>query len=277
MKRLNPLGRRFLGARAAWVLASFTVFSGIGSDARAASITVTGAADYFASVPACVSILPVQNYTNCTNNAYLDDVTLTGDDAEFKKSFDAWNATNAVGSEWTLIDGTVGGTVSLLDTIDVTTFDTFAAANLGGVEIQVEWTPAHGVTKTDYQWSQGLFDNYLLTGAIVPGFYEMDIKAAGCSMADDPGNLLNQCPPLYPFQYANRMFYDKPQAPWPNSFFHARAFLSQANFTTRELTIYDGVAYGFVLNAVPEPTTVVLTMCGLAMLAARRRRSAQAA
>jgi hypothetical protein len=53
-----------------------------------------------------------------------------------------------------------------------------------------------------------------------------------------------------------------------------RAFLSKADFEARELTIYDGVHYGFALDAqaVPEPATVLLTLSGLLDVRAGRRK-----
>jgi hypothetical protein len=257
------LAQRVRLGRAAAVAAVFFFAS---HDARATTINITdGAPTYFASVPACSSTNPVKSYVNCTNNSHLDDVTVKGDNAEFKKSFDAWNATNAAGSKWTFADGGMlpGGD------FNVTIFQTFATAALGGVEISVDWTYA-GADKGDYKWAQGLYDNYLLDGSIVAPFYEMDIMAVGC----DNTNLLKQCPPLYPFQYADRRFYDKPQAPWPNSFFEANAFLSKADSTARTLTIYEGVNYGFQLDAqaVPEPGTLFLMVPGvLGFLALKKR------
>jgi hypothetical protein len=89
-----------------------------------------------------------------------------------------------------------------------------------------------------------------------------------------------RCPPLYPPQYADRRFFDQPTAGWPrpNALFEARAFLSQADYEARQLTIYDGVNYGFALDAepIPEPATVLLTLGGLLGIRARRRTSGRA-
>jgi hypothetical protein len=220
---------------------------------------------YTATIPACNP-----NYVNCTSTAHLGLTSIGGGaaiDAEFKKSFDAWNATNAAGSKWTLTNGGAlpGGK------FNVTIFDAFAEPDVGGLEISVDWTYA-GADKTDYRWSQGLYDNYLLNGAIVPPFYEMDIRGGACNNKDQPGAANWYCAPYYPYQYGDRHFYDRPAGPWPNAFFEARAFLSKADFTTRALTIYEGVNYGFQLSAtpVPEPLTLMLVLPGVVALAHRR-------
>ncbi|MBI5192376.1 MAG: hypothetical protein HZA08_02910 [Nitrospirae bacterium] len=244
------------------IAAVFTTILLIFGNAAAVTITVTDATPtYTATKPTCKA----GTYVDCKSTAHLNTSSLSGTDAEFKKSFDAWNATNAAGSKWTLANGGAlpGGA------LNVSTFDAIALDSVGGLEIQVDWTYS-GADKGDYKWSQGLYDNYLLDGSIVTPFYEMDVIAAGC----DNTILLKQCPPLYPYQYGDRHFYDKPMAPWPNSFFEARAFISKADFTARKLTIYEGVNYGFRLS-VPESDTLVLLIfgfLGLTLIGIRVRR-----
>lgn len=192
-------------------------------------------------------------FQDCTSTAYLNTTSLTGNNVDFKKSFDAWNADNAIDMKWSLVNGGAlpGGS------FDVITFDALANIPLGGLEIQINWT-YDGSDKNDYKWTQGLYDNYLLDGSIVSPFYEMDVIASGCDNSD----LEKQCPPLYPYQYVDRQLYDKPEAPWPNSIFDAHAFLAKSNFDTRQLTIYEGVNYGFKLNPVPGPTPILgLVVC----------------
>jgi hypothetical protein len=231
-------------------------------EASAISISLTDVA----TIPACNP-----NYVNCTSTAHLGLGSIGGTaiDADFKKSFDAWNATNAAGSTWTLANGGAlpGGSFT------VNTFHAIALPDVGGLEIRVLWT-YEGADKSDYNWTQGLFDNYdLTTGNIVPPFYEMDVRGGACNNKDSKTDEANwYCPPYYPHQYGDRHFYDKPLGPWPNSFFEARAFLSKADFTTRELTLYEGLNYGFQLSAetVPEPATLLLVLPVLAGLAHKR-------
>jgi len=66
-------------------------------------------------------------------------------------------------------------------------------------------------------------------------------------------DLGKQCPPLYPLQFDGRGFEDTPRAPWPNGFFQGFAYLAKVDFDTRQLTVYEGFAYGFTLSADPKP------------------------
>lgn len=82
------------------------------------------------------------------------------------------------------------------------------------------------------------------------------------------------CDPIYPFQYDGLKFFDAPQAYWPDESFRAIALLSTVTFVTdansniieRDLTVYNGVSWGFDLS-VPEPSTISLVGLSLAMLA----------
>jgi len=214
---------------------------------------------YSAKIPACVGV-DGKDYKKCTSTAYLHTTnSLAGNDPDFKKSFDAWNTSNAATDKWTLANGgnLPGGQ------FEVSIFDALAFNNVGGLEINIDWT-YNGTDKDDFQWAQGLLDNYLINPIkIVDPFYEMDVNAAEVNK-----------PPLYPFQYADRSFYDKPLGPWPNSSFDARAFLSKANFTARTLTIYEGVNYGFILS-VPEPSTLLLFILGVTGLVMSRRNNSK--
>lgn len=239
--------------------------------ASAIEIKITDATPtYAATRPTCTG-WDGKKYKDCKSTAKIDDKkSADGKSAEFGKSFKAWNDTNAADKKWTLKDGGAlpGGK------LNVTIFDALVFDNTGGLEINIDWTYA-GADKGDFKWSQGLYDNYLLSPPkVVKPFHEMDVKAAGCDNTD----LMKQCPPLYPFQYADRHFYDRPLGPWPDSFFDAVALLSKADFAKRELTVYEGVAYSYALSAtlVPEPETYALMLAGLAMMGwvLRRRRAA---
>jgi hypothetical protein len=262
----NPYARR---AIAAFHIAALLL---VASDLQAAPIKITvtdPAADYFDSRATCRSSKTGTKYVDCIATGFLDSTPRSGEYPFFRKSFRAWNATNAAGSKWKLTNGgeLPGGE------LEVTKFDTFALSRVGGVEISVSWTYA-GADKGDFKWSQALYDNYLIDGSIVAPFFEMDVKTP-C----DNTSLSKQCPPLYPFQYADRHFYDKPRGPWPNAFFDAAAFLSKADYTTRRLTIYEGIYYGFRLDAdpapAPEPVVLMLLLVAAGCATSRWRHRAR--
>lgn len=235
--------------------------------ASAIEIKVTDATPHDEATRATCTGWDTKAYKDCTSKAKIDTKkSADGKNDAFGKSFKAWNDANAADKKWTLKDGGAlpGGK------FEVSTFDALAQEKVGGLEIQIDWTYA-GKDKGDFFWSQGLYDNFALApDKVVKPMYEMDVKAAGCD-----GSLLKKCPPLYPFQYADRFFYDKPRGPWPDSFFDAVAFLSKADYAKRELTIYEGVSYGFALSAtlaVPEPQSWVLLLAGLALIAFIKRQ-----
>jgi hypothetical protein len=96
--------------------------------------------------------------------------------------------------------------------------------------------------------------------------------------------VLGYCDPIYPFQYAGASFFDGPSAYWPDESFRAIALLSTVTFVTdpngaiteRDLTVYNGVNWGFDLSVVqtPEPGTILLMIPSLAFLAALRHKAA---
>ncbi|MEX2113086.1 MAG: PEPxxWA-CTERM sorting domain-containing protein [Pirellulales bacterium] len=189
--------------------------------------------------------------------------------AYYQAAWNAWNDAQPAEAKWTLVDG---GTLTDL-ALTVSIFDAYSnhtSHGVGGLEIQVD-IDYDGADRDELVWSQGLYDNYLLDGSIIAPFYEMDVSTA-------PGVWT---PPVYPFQYEDERFYDFPKGPFDGAFFEADAFLSKVNYTTRTLTIFDGVEYGFYLYAieVPEPATWALMLVGLVLvpLAARQRRQSVAA
>jgi hypothetical protein len=55
---------------------------------------------------------------------------------------------------------------------------------------------------------------------------------------------------------------------------HANAYFSVANYSTRSLTVYDGVSYGFQNFVTPEPGAWVLFVSGFgAILIGRWKRA----
>jgi len=61
-------------------------------------------------------------------------------------------------------------------------------------------------------------------------------------------------------------FFDAPAGFWPNASFDAVTLLSTVSPTSDMLTVYQGVRYGFLLVAVPEPSTWAMLLAGFAGL-----------
>lgn len=238
-------------------------------DAAAITITVT---DPFKTLvdttPSCY--YQGNNYKDCKSTTFIQETSLTGNSTEFRNSFNAWNSINGASSKWTLEDGGAlpGGE------FEVSLFGAVANSNAGGVDIKIYWIysddtgiehppRAARTDKSSYFWTQGLYLNFNLSRFTSGNYYRMDARDTG-----------DYKPPLYPNQYDDRHFYDGPRGPWPGGFFTAETFLSQVDFTTRKLTIYEGVRYRFDLIAVPEPSTILLLASTLLawLLTLRRQR-----
>jgi len=208
---------------------------------------------YSASSPVCAAWPAGPDLKNCLNQAHLDQIPIKTDDPSFfRTTFDEWNNGNPANAKWTLQDGgnLPGGE------LNVSQFRTTLGATVGRVEIRIDWTYA-GPDKSDFFWTQGLYDNFDLTTGLGANRFELDVIAAGCD-----NTLPKQCPPLYPHQYGDRHFYDLVTAPMPSGFLEAWTLLTRVNRTTRVLTAYEGVNWGFRLSAdpvgVPEPATAVM-------------------
>lgn len=220
--------------------------------------------------------IPAPPHVSAGSTAHIFENSITlANAAYYQAAWDAWNATQPANAQWTLVDG---GALANLG-LTVTTFDAFsshtdghfqdigAAKGIGGVEISIS-IDYSGADRNQLIWSQGLYDNYnpLIPNYIDAPHYKMDI-----STDQDVSQ-----PPAYPFQSPDQSFYDFPLGPFDSAFFDADAFLSKANYTTRTLTVYDGVEYGFFLHveAVPEPAAWVLMSIGfsLEMILVQRRR-----
>jgi hypothetical protein len=193
----------------------------------------------------------------CAVNAFLDTTTVKYGDsafnALFKKGFDNWNAVQPGGAKWTLADG--GSTLAAA--FGINTFDAklLGGNTKGGVEINVDFLYA-GSDRVDYWWAQGIYANYLPSGRVAPYFFMDTTDLSVCQWA------VCSSPPLYPYQYTDRSFYDLPYEGFPNSFFEADAFLTKIDFNTRVLTDYEGIHYGYRLS-VPEPNVLLLVFIGI--------------
>ncbi len=225
---------------------------------------------------------PCVNYAGftCTTTANFDVNSLdTQNDGQnvsslFLSAFNAWNP-----GGWTLDQGgDPGGTFNVTGstTADAARAAQFAGGASGGLYITITLSGVNLPTcpmgdSCDVGWAQGLYDNYTLNpSGIVAPFYEMDILSCA-------GNNSIFCAPLYPYQYVDNHFYDAPKFTYqtPGStqaFFDANVYLSVADYTTKTLTVYDGVSYDFSNSVAPEPADFVLFVSGLGAVVFLRRR-----
>jgi hypothetical protein len=196
----------------------------------------------------------------------------------FVPAFDSWNASRPAGRKWSLFAADLSAAAS----INVTTYRAFVDEGddcdefCGGAEIRITYDWGGGVNNPlpirdttrifpfTAMWTQSIRASDKPAGAL-PGNPYLD------NNPNTPGRMYN--PPAYPFQYEGSSFYDKPDRD-ADSIWQGQAFLMKANYRTRTLTVYDGVGWGFYVQAVPEPST--LALCGLVPLGmiifARRRR-----
>lgn len=265
----------------------------------AGSIDLTDPAPtYSASAMNCTGV--GGPWASCGANGYLtygDDISSTSSftnlssfnttsplgEETFASSFAAWTGT-AAGAGWTLDDG------GQLDVdYDITEFQTNASTTGGGVTINVDVsTTDPNIDLSDYVWTQALLVNYLVTAPAGtnedPPVSAMDTFSfnlggaaipAGSTCSNTGAGGQPYCDPAYPFQYADTHFSDGPSGVYPMDSFRGIALLSDVDYATKTLTVYDtGVDYGFDLYVSPEPGTWMLISAGLGLVVVLRRRAA---
>jgi hypothetical protein len=206
-------------------------------------------------------------------HAFSPTLEILAIDTDFSKAFQSWNA--SVNNTWTLkFGGDLGAdTVYTISTYMPNVTD----AGTGDLKIRIDYTAGTGapapippdtptIPSDSAVWSQSILTSFKKPGTL-PGNPYLD---------NDSPSGANLSPPAYPFQYAGSHFFDDPHREADASWFGV-AYLSQANYTTDTLTVYDAVDYGFVIESIPEPTSLVLAGIGgsIVLLAWALARNAQ--
>jgi hypothetical protein len=229
----------------------------------------------------------------------------------FQTAFTNWNVAQGAnfGGMWAIMNGgNLDVTFTVTDTANaaadlggISNFTINIATNPGytGPAInQLVWTQAVYVSYafkppfgTDLNPPNNTLDSYSLSQGN-PGSGGAFTKPCSAIPGQTPGPNNNTpavigpepagtayCDPIYPFQLAGASFFDGPQAFWPDESFRAIALLSTVTFVTdntgaiteRDLTVYNGVSWGFDLS-VPEPGTILLMASALGLLIRRAVR-----
>lgn len=155
---------------------------------------------------------------------------------------------------WTTANG---GAINV--TFDITQYDAYNDCNPGGAEININYVPGAGAP-ADIVWSQAIFTNHRRGGVAGVWASYMDVIAGSA----DP-NVWD--PPVYPYQYTDSSFYDKPSRPCPaggSIRWNGEAYATNVDYTTKTLTVYEGVEWGFWYWCWPTtPVTAMPTIGGI--------------
>jgi hypothetical protein len=217
---------------------------------------------------------------SCYTTAYFNPTSLdaqNGTDVAvlFQDAFNAWNATQDDTWSLDLTTADPGGTFNITGNpiTNPAAAGQFGGVTLGGLTIEANLSGLTLPTLTDGEqlvWMQGLFINYAPgpNAPTVAPYYTMDTSTLSNLVCG--GTVF--CPPAYPFQYVNNMFYDQPKAFYQTpgttqAFFDADAYLAVENTSNDTVELLDGFSYGFQNSVSPEPGSFVLLGTGLLGLA----------
>lgn len=243
--------------------------------------------------PAAVTSIgfnPCGNFplAGCMTTAYFNATSLDAMNgnsiaALFQSAFNAWNPggwTDALGAQ-------PGGTFNMTGNpvTNPAAAGQFGGVTLGGLTIEANLNgltlPALGAGD-QLLWVQGLYINYAPgpNAPTVAPYYAMDtatLSSLVCTPTAVKSTADVFCPPAYPYQYNNNMFYDQPQAFYQapgqtQAFFNADAYLAVVNYNNKSVSLLDGFAYGFQNIVSPEPESLLLFGSGLFLLAIVVRR-----
>ena len=252
--------------RAAAIGALVLALLGLALPAAAVTLTITDASPtWTASKQACC---PAECPT-CVVSADVPAIAAAGPDADYTAAFNSWNNEPGNAKGWTLVSGGV-----LNGSFQISTYDAGFEGCAGGVKVWIQYVRGEGdpdPAAAGVGWSQAIDTNAKLPGAAGPGNPYLDV------LISDDEDIWP--PPMYPYQYVGKPFYDFPKRGCPDcclapTSWEGHAYLTEVDYTNKKLTIYEGVEWGFNIQCVPEPLTMLGVFLGLAGLGAyiRRRR-----
>lgn len=209
-----------------------------------------------------------------TATAFYNPTVVTTSSTAFgfyQGAFNNWNAGNPASGKWNLVaGGDLGAGTALNLYLTAHAADTVNRNDpgnlVGGAQmilsantLQTSSAYATPTFLDSYRWSQAIYSTYATTQSPA-NYFGLDVTRA-CN-----GSTVS-CGPLYPYQYTtsgtsvpgitNGLFYDNPEGPYPSTLFEAQSWITSADYATRTLTVFDGVAWGFGLGAtLPNGATV---------------------
>lgn len=253
--------KRFPGLRNCRLL-SAVAFALVVFASSGQALTLTG---YTSPSVASVINTPCPEHPghNCNATAHAATALASGQNLDFEQ---AWNT--VLPGEWDPTGWTLQWAEDPLDAVlNITTYQAYnygpGESSSAGAEIRVEWTPSPG--QEDLKWIQALHTNRS--------------RHPGTDWCLDIYTFTANRPPVYPYAYSDRHFYDKPgrscEADQP-LFWDAYLYLATVDRTTKTATIYEGLYWGYTVDClVPEPSSLFVLACGAGcMLTALVRRRA---
>jgi len=220
------------------------------------------------SIPVAANIpCPEHPGYNSYSTAATVEALSTGSNADFEA---AWST--ALPGEWNPALWTLQWSGVPLDaTLNITAYQAinytpdnplYSASYYAGAEINISWVPT--ASQQNLKWIQAIYTNrprYLVQRY-------MDIMTLR-PPADQP--------PAYPYSYTDYHFYDKPRRacePDQHIFWNAYLYLASIDRSTKTVTVYEGLHWGYTIDCVPvpEPSGVIALLAGLGVVTCGIRR-----
>ena len=251
--------------RRSWAIAAALSVAWLGwVSAGCHALTLTGALQ---PAPAVAdAVWPTDPAYMCRTTAYDAAVLSAGRSLHFET---AWNT--VLPREWDPTGWVLSWAADPLDAVlDITTYEAFNygpdyGSSYAGAEIRIHWTPTP--QQQDLKWIQALHTNLS--------------RHPGTQWCLDVYTFTKDKPPLYPYQYDDFRFYDKPErwcVPGEHVFWDAYLYLASVDRVNKSAVVYEGLYWGFAIDylVIPEPASLTILAAGIGLILAsaiRRRHS----